>query len=178
MPATRVRDGGLPRAAETSRLRRPRTGASGAEAFRRRPAERSPFSGPPSVRRASRHAPSRPATAEDDAGRSRGRPPLATNRCGRLGTAWPGGAGRWDTQDKVPGRNEQGRGGGPQKSQEGSGKGAGEEVQNPSERCPARESGAGPAARMLRDRIQPVLRDVIQQGRRPWAYSFRGCRTR
>ncbi len=33
-------------------------------------------------------------SAEDDAGRSRGRPPLATNRCWRLGAVGPGGAGR------------------------------------------------------------------------------------
>jgi serine/threonine-protein kinase len=128
VPATRVRDGGLPGTAGTSR-QAVAAGASGVEAFRRRPAERSPFSGPLEGRTS---IPTRTFKAG-----YRQRTMLAVLVAALLLLLTVAGAWALLGQEEQgggqgAGRNEQAAGGGPQKSQEGSGKGAGEEVQNPS----------------------------------------------
>ena len=143
VPATRVRDGGLPRAAETSR-QAGAAGASGAEAFRRRPAERSPFSGP------LESTPSIPTRTFKAGYRQRTMLAVLVAALLLLLTV----AGAWalfgqeeqggGTPGQGAGRNERAAGGGPQKSQEGSGKGAGEEVQNPSEGAQQKDQAPAP----------------------------------
>jgi eukaryotic-like serine/threonine-protein kinase len=125
-PATRVRDGGLPSVSGTSR-RAGAAGASGVETFRRRPAERSPFSGP---LEGTMSLPTRTFKAG-----YRQRTMLAVLVAALLLLLTVAGAWALLGQQgggEGAGRNEQAAGGGPRKSQEGSGKGAGEEVQNPS----------------------------------------------
>jgi eukaryotic-like serine/threonine-protein kinase len=125
-PATRVRD--LPGASGTSR-RAGAAGASGVEAFRRRPAAQSPFSG---LHESTMSLPTRTFKAG-----YRQRTMLAVLVAALLllltvAGAWALLGQREQGGGQGAGRNEQAAGGGPQKSQEGSGKGAGEEVRNPS----------------------------------------------
>jgi len=128
-PATRVRDGGLPRAAGTSRQTREAV-ASDVGVFRRGPAAQNPSSGPPE---STISVPTRTFRAGYQQ-----RTMLAflvaalllllltvAGAWALLGQVEQGGG-------QVPGRNEQAAGGGPQKSKEEPGKGAGEAVQNPS----------------------------------------------
>jgi eukaryotic-like serine/threonine-protein kinase len=119
------RAGDLPGASGTSR----QAGASSVEAFRRKPADRSPFSGP--LESTTSH-PTRTFRAG-----YRQRTMLALlvvalllllTVAGALALLGQGGG----TPGQGAGRNEQAAGGGPQEPKEGPGKGAGEEVQNPS----------------------------------------------
>jgi serine/threonine-protein kinase len=124
-PATRVRDGGLPGVSGTPR-RAGAAGASGVEAFRRRPAAQSPFSG---LHESTMGLPTRTFKAG-----YRQRTMLAVLVAVLLllltvAGAWALLGQREQGGGQGAGRNEQAAGGGPQKSQEG---GAGEEVQNPS----------------------------------------------
>ena len=133
-PATRGRDGGIP-GAGTSRQRGVvrADGASGVGVFRRRPASHSPSSGPPE---STISLPTRTFRAG-----SRQRTMLAVLVAALLlllltvAGAWTllgqeeqGGG----TPGQDAGRNEQAEGGGPQKSKDEPGKGAGEEARNPS----------------------------------------------
>jgi serine/threonine protein kinase len=127
-PATRVRDGSLPGVSGTLR-QAGATGASGVGDFRRRPAAQSPFSG---LHESTTSLPTRTFKAG-----YRQRTMLAVLVAALLLLLTVAGA--WALLGQVEqgggqgsGRNEQAAGGVPQKSQEGSGKGAGEEVQNPS----------------------------------------------
>jgi eukaryotic-like serine/threonine-protein kinase len=138
-PATRVRDGGLPGAAVASRqsgVARP-AGSSGIGDFRRRPAAQSPSSGPPE---STISLPTRTFRAG-----YRQRTMLAVLVAALLvllltvAGAWAL-LGQEEQRGGTPGQgggkgadqNEQAAGGAPQKSKEEPGKGAGEEVRNPS----------------------------------------------
>jgi eukaryotic-like serine/threonine-protein kinase len=128
-PATRVRDGGLPGAAGTSR-QTGAAGTSGVGVFRRRPAAQSPSSGPPE---STISLPTRTFRAG-----YRQRTMLAVLVAALLVLLLTV-AGAWALlgQEEQGGgqgasRNEQAAGGAPQTSKEGPGKGAGEEVRNPS----------------------------------------------
>jgi serine/threonine protein kinase len=136
-PATRARTGGFPGAAGTSRLTEAArsAGASGVGVFRQRPAEESPSSGPPE---STISLPTRTFRAG-----SRQRTMLAALVAALLlllltvAGAWAllgqeEQGGRTQGGGQGAGRNEQAVGGGPQKSKEELGKGAGEEGQNPS----------------------------------------------
>src|SRR5687767_3849999 len=138
-PATRARAGGFPGAAGTSRLTEAArsAGASGVGVFRQRPADESPSAGRPE---STISLPTRTFRAG-----SRQRTMLAALVAALLlllltvAGAWAllgqeEQGGRTPTQGggQGAGRNEQAAGGGPQKSKEEPGKGAGEEVQNPS----------------------------------------------
>jgi serine/threonine-protein kinase len=121
--APRARDGGLPGA----------SGTSGVEAFGRKPADRSPFSGP---LEGTTSLPTRTFRAG-----YRQRTMLALlvaalllllTVAGSLALLGQGDQGG-ETPGQGAGRNEQAAGGGPQEPNEGSGKGAGEEIQNPSD---------------------------------------------
>jgi hypothetical protein len=126
-PVTRVRDGGLPRAAGTSR----QTGeAEASGVFRRGPAAQSPSSGPPE---STISLPTRTFRAGYQQ-----RTMLAFLVAALLlllltvAGAWALLGQEEQGGGQGPGRNEQAAGGGPQKSKEEPGKGAGEAVQNPS----------------------------------------------
>ena len=134
-PVARARDGGLPGAAVTSRLTGAArsAGSSGVGAFRRRKAHQSPSSGQPE---STISLPTRTFRAG-----SRQRMMLAVlvaalllllltvaGVWALLGQQEQGGG----TPGQAAGQNEQARGGGPQKSKEEPGKGAGEAVRNPS----------------------------------------------
>jgi serine/threonine-protein kinase len=134
-PATRVRDGVLPGVSGTSR----QAGAAGASDladFRRRPAAQSPFSG---LHESTMSLPTRTFKAG-----YRQRTMLAVLVATLLLLLTVAGAWALLGQEEQgggqgAGRNEQAAAGGPQKSQEGSGKGAGEEAQNPSDGSGASE---------------------------------------
>jgi serine/threonine-protein kinase len=119
-PATRGRDGGLPRAARTSR----QTEEAGAGVFRGGPVTQSPSSGPPE---STISLPTRTFRAGYQQ-----RTMLAVLVAALLLLLLTV-AGAWALLGQEEGgRNEQAAGGGLQKSKEEQGKGAGEEVQNPS----------------------------------------------
>jgi eukaryotic-like serine/threonine-protein kinase len=134
-PAGSAGDVGLPGAAGTSRLRGAArsAGSSGDGVLRRRPVAQRPSSGPPE---SAMSLPTRTFRAG-----SRQRTMLAVlvaalllllltvaGAWALLGQEGQGGG----TPGQGAGRNEQAAGGGPQKPKEEPGKGAGEEVQNPS----------------------------------------------
>jgi serine/threonine-protein kinase len=141
-PVTRVRAGGFPGAAGTSRLTAETArsaGASGVGVFRQGPADESPSSGQPE---STISLPTRTFRAG-----SRQRTMLAVLVAALLLLLLTV-AGIWALLGQEEqgggqgaGRNEQAAGGGPQKSKEEPGKGAGEEAQNPSGGSGSSDSG-------------------------------------